>query len=132
MYPNVSIKFAGLSTEAPFTGVPDLMVQLLDKLVDNAVDFTPEDGEIRVSLAGAGDSYLLTVVNTGSRLPDSMQNQLFESMVSVRNRRSEGPHLGFGLFIVRLIADFHGGVISAHDLPDNAGVEFSVELPRAD
>jgi two-component system sensor histidine kinase ChvG len=58
---------------------------------------------------------------------------LFESLVSSRGSSSDGkPHLGLGLYIVRLIADFHGGSVSATNLPDDAGVEIALEIPLAE
>ena len=56
--------------------------------------------------------------------------RLFDSMVSVRDERSAGaPHLGLGLYIVRLIAEFHGGRASAANRADGDGVAVSVVLP---
>jgi len=57
-----------------------------------------------------------------------MQDRLFDSLVSVRDAGARGdtPHLGFGLFVVRLIVQAHRGSASAHNLSD--GVEFTLEL----
>ena len=60
-----------------------------------------------------------------------MQGNLFESMVSIRNNKGEQPHLGLGLYIVRLIVEFHHGNVAARNLPDHSGVEFVVTLPSA-
>ena len=60
-----------------------------------------------------------------------MQERLFDSMVSVRERRGDSaPHLGLGLYIVRLIAQFHGGRAIAANRDDGQGVTVSVTLPR--
>ena len=59
-----------------------------------------------------------------------MRNQLFDSLVSMRDERSQGRHLGLGLYIVALIVDFHRGAVGAEDLPDGSGVSFDIELPR--
>ena len=59
-----------------------------------------------------------------------MSAKLFESMVSLRvSRTGEEPHLGLGLYIVRLIAEFHDGDISAENMPSGDGVMISVSLP---
>jgi signal transduction histidine kinase len=58
-----------------------------------------------------------------------MQDQLFDSLVSLRPERGEKAHLGLGLHIVRLIAEFHGGRASAHNLADGTGVTFSIRIP---
>ena len=50
-------------------------------------------------------------------------------MVSVRDTRSDEPHLGLGLYIVRLIAEFHGGRAQASNCADGSGVVFSVIFP---
>ena len=70
------------------------------------------------------------VANNGPPLPDRMQERLFESLVSVREgaQRGEAPHLGLGLFVVRLVAELHQGQASAVNLPDGAGVEFRLRL----
>jgi two-component system sensor histidine kinase ChvG len=72
----------------------------------------------------------LTVSNHGPRLPEAMKDKLFESMVSVRSGKSAAePHLGLGLYIVRLIAEYHGGSVEALDREDGSGVVIRVRAP---
>lgn len=120
--------------QGPITvkGVPDLVAQLLDKLVSNAVDFHTPGSAIDLALAVEHDAALLTVSNEGPLLPQEMEGQLFRSMVSVRPQRDgAGPHLGFGLYIARLITEFHGGEIAATNRADGRGVLVTVRLPLA-
>jgi two-component system, OmpR family, sensor histidine kinase ChvG len=113
-------------------GSDDLLAQLLDKLISNAVSFGAPDEPIVVELAESRDQIALTVVNYGSMLPGAMQKQIFNSMVSLREARTDNePHLGLGLFIARLIAEFHGGRIRAYNLDAANGVAFEVTLPRS-
>ena len=116
----------------PMTGAPDLVAQMVDKLIENALDFCPADGHIWISLTSDDDDWLLEVGNTGSRLPDAPSERLFESMTSVRRDDGPTPHLGLGLYIVRLIARHHGGHVHAETLAGDAGVRFRVRLPAAD
>jgi dedicated sortase system histidine kinase len=105
------------------SGSPDLAAQLLDKLVANAVDFSREGAPVRVSLALADGVAELAVANLGPQLPVAMQGKLFDSMISVRPERTGGePHLGLGLYVARLIAEFHGGAIRAENLSSGSGV----------
>ena len=63
-------------------------------------------------------------------VPADMQDRLFESMVSVRKEQDQqDPHLGLGLYIVRLISGFHGAHALARNLEDGSGVEIRVEFP---
>lgn len=110
---------------AKLQGAPELIIQMLDKLVDNAVDFSSPDDVITIGLQRNGDSLTLTVANPGPPLPERMQSQLFDSMVSLRP--GDDRHLGLGLYIARLIAEGHGGSISARNT--DTGVEFAVTLP---
>jgi signal transduction histidine kinase len=109
-------------------GSPDLLAQMLDKLMDNAADFCPDQGRIAFTLTADDASGVILVDNEGPPLPARMRGELFESMVSIRPAKQEEPHLGLGLTIVRLVAEFHGGKVHAEDLPD--GVRFTVTLPR--
>lgn len=107
----------------------DLLVQMLDKLFDNAVDFCSPEGEITIGIKQTNGQVQLWVRNTGSTLPPTMTEQIFTSMVSVRQGRGETMHLGLGLHIVKLIVDFHQGQIRASNLTDGSGVSFDVYLP---
>lgn len=112
-------------------GAPDLIAQLLDKLVANARDFCVTESAIQLRLDGDSTHVTLSVANTGPLLPEAMADQLFDSMVSVRDTRGDEPHLGLGLYIVRLIAEFHGGRARAVNRPDASGVVINVTLPLA-
>lgn len=112
-------------------GHPDLFAQLLDKLVANARDFHSPGTVVEVTLDVAGGTVALSVANEGPYLPRDMGRQIFDSMVSVREGRGSEPHLGLGLYIVRLIAEFHGGTVRAADRADKPGVVVTVHLPLA-
>ncbi|MGB5487247.1 MAG: ATP-binding protein [Lysobacterales bacterium] len=108
---------------------PELIAQALDKLVDNAISLSAPDCEIDISLKREESAWLICVANEGTRLPDVLHEQLFDSLVSLRDKRAGGQHLGLGLHIVRLVAEAHGGKVSARNLPDDRGVEFTIRLP---
>ncbi len=110
-------------------GAPDLLVQLLDKLIENAVDFCTESGIITVSLARDATSYHLQVGNDGPLIPEALVGRLFESLFEQRQGRDDRPHFGLGLYIVRLVAEFHGGTAVAANRSDGSGVNFTVTLP---
>ena len=132
-YPAARIAFARPAAKMIVDGAPDLVAQMLDKLVANAVEFG-KDGAIELILAREGDDLLLAVGNEGPPLPAMQAGHLFDSMVSVRGGGGEGgePHLGLGLYIVRLIAQFHGGSARAANRRDGTGVVITVSMPAAD
>ncbi|MBC7982786.1 MAG: HAMP domain-containing protein, partial [Candidatus Obscuribacterales bacterium] len=115
-------------------GAPELIAQLLDKLVDNAIDFCPAGGRIDIELQCDSKSYRLNVSNEGPSLPAELADKVFDAMVSNRVSRSSGdarrPHLGLGLYIVQLIARFHRGQVRARNLPEQRGVAFEIQVPR--
>ncbi|MEX2353840.1 MAG: ATP-binding protein, partial [Gammaproteobacteria bacterium] len=108
---------------------PDLFVQMLDKLVRNAIDFRHGPEPVEIRLLVYSDHWDIQVINYGSVLPDGMEHQLFNSMISVREKKGGEPHLGLGLYIVRLIAEFHGGGVSATNLVSKKGVMVTVLFP---
>jgi two-component system sensor histidine kinase ChvG len=110
-------------------GAPDLVVQLLDKLIENAVDFCPPDGTITVRLERVQSYYALQVTNDGPLIPQALMGRLFESLFEQRQGRDDKPHFGLGLYIVRLIAEFHGGMAVAANREDGSGVVFTITLP---
>jgi signal transduction histidine kinase len=103
------------------------LAQALDKLVDNAISLTGPEDEVRVRLVRHAEHCQIRVANTGSQLPDVLPEQLFDSLVSMRERGA-GRHLGLGLHIVRLVAEAHGGRVGARNLDNGQGVEFTLSL----
>lgn len=124
----VSFQYSG--TDAPaLVLVSDFRVeQMLDKLIDNAVDFHRSDTPIRVHLECYGDIAQIAVANRGPALPAAKLQSIFDSMVSHR-----GPdnrlHFGLGLHVVRIIAEHHGGTAMAMNLEDRSGVVLLIRLP---
>jgi len=113
------------------TGVPDLIAQMLDKLVANAADFAREGTAIELTLRTGDAEAALSVRNAGPRIPVEIKQRLFQSMASARTEASpDEPHLGLGLYIAQLIAEFHHGTIALRDRDDPEGVEVEVRLPR--
>jgi signal transduction histidine kinase len=109
---------------------PDLLAQALDKLVDNALGLMGAEDRLTLALVPKGDWRHVSVRNTGTRLPEELQDQLFDSLVSVREPGAD-LHLGLGLHIVRLVAEAHGGSVEARNLPDDGGVAFTLHLPAS-
>ncbi len=109
-------------------GAPELIVQMLDKLIDNAVDFSADGATITVSVRAVDGQAELAVANPGPPLPPEAAAKLFESLWQSRADGDKRPHFGLGLYIVRLIAEFHGGSATAANLPGDAGAVFTVRL----
>lgn len=127
---------AGLELEAPEHEfcqpvAADLIVQMLDKLVKNALDFKTGAEPVRIRLETGPADWAIHVANHGPPLPEGMAIQLFNSMISVRDKKQkQEPHLGLGLYIVRLIVEHHGGKVSARNRQDGQGVIFTARFPR--
>ncbi len=111
-------------------GVPEYIAQLLDKLIANAVEFSYPDQSVTVFSRALRDHTIIKVSNAGPYLPEEMKDRLFDSMISVRTQeKQDQPHLGMGLHIARIIAEFHGGQIRAENRQDREGVVITVVIP---
>ena len=105
--------------------------QLMDKLVDNAVDFHRKGTAIRIQLDCFAETLQISVSNRGPVMNEAVLKSAFDSMVSHRGPQNR-LHFGLGLYVVRVIAEHHGGVAKAVNLPDSSGVAMVVQLPVAE
>ncbi|CRY72040.1 two-component system sensor histidine kinase CreC [Yersinia pseudotuberculosis] len=104
-----------------------LLSQALTNLIDNALDFTPAGGEISVSGERQDDTYLITVEDSGSGIPDYAQEKIFDRFYSLP-RANSPKSTGLGLNFVREVAAIHQGSICLENrLPQ--GVSARLTLP---
>jgi signal transduction histidine kinase len=110
-------------------GSPELFAQMLDKIVNNAVEFSQDNSSIIILLEKINNKHRLSICNEGILLPENMQDQLLDSMVSVRpQQNTEVPHLGLGLYIAKMIADYHTAELFIANLADESGVKVTLVL----
>lgn len=115
---------------------PDLLMQALTNIVDNALRYTPESGRVELHVFGKDrETVAITIRDTGPGIPAAEQSRIFERFYQVdksRTRReSQTRHgAGLGLAIARELIEAHGGAISvASDISE--GASFQVFLPVA-
>ena len=129
-HPGINFAYRG-SSEPANALVSDFRIeQLMDKVIDNAVDFHRRDTPIRVQLDCFRDTLQISVANRGPTLSKEVRKSVFDSMVSHRGQENR-LHFGLGLYVVRIIAEHHGGAVNALNLQDDTGVAFLVQLPLA-
>lgn len=120
-----------------------MVEQLLDKLISNAKDFTLPNSCIEITAQASAKKITINLKNEGPRLPEGYEQQIFDGMTSIRPTNADSqPHLGLGLYIAKLIVNFHQGEITAQNWQSDAkynttnntprqGVVFQITLPRA-
>ena len=107
----------------------DEIHQIIYNLTDNAVKYTPPGSTVQVSLFREGDQVVLTVENTGARIPAEALPHLFEAFYRAEPSRSRATGgSGLGLYLVRMIVERHGGTCRIENSAD--GVRFTALLPR--
>lgn len=108
----------------------DRLGQTLDNLVNNAIKFTPEGGDVTIRLRDRGDSVVFEVQDSGEGIdPDEIDNVFKRFYRSNRVVRRAVPGAGLGLTIVRSIVEAHGGTIRVTSRLGR-GSTFTVTLPR--
>ena len=104
--------------------------QILYNLTDNAIKYTPEGGEIHVSLKAENGCVIWRVKDNGIGIPADDQEHIFERFYRVDKARGrETGGTGLGLSIVRQMVKMHDGTISVHSEPGK-GSEFVVMFPQ--
>ena len=106
----------------------DRIVQVVTNLLSNAIKFTPEGGEIRLSVGRRDERLLIKVSDTGMGIPREALPRIFERFYRVHRPGKEIKGTGLGLAIVSKIVAAHGGRIDVESEP-NKGTTFTVSLP---
>jgi two-component system phosphate regulon sensor histidine kinase PhoR len=115
----------------PVRGDAGLLRDVLQNLLDNAIQYTPSGGRIHVSAAATGREVVITVADTGIGIPLADQERIFERFYRVDAARSrEAGGTGLGLSIAKHIVEVHGGRLLV-DSEVGAGSKFSFSIPLA-
>jgi signal transduction histidine kinase len=106
--------------------------QIVCNLVNNAIKFTSEPGEIRIETSAAGAEAVLVVEDRGIGFEPGAAAELFAPFLQINPTlaRTAGG-LGIGLTIVQRLAELHGGAVSASSEGRGLGARFVVRLPLA-
>jgi PAS domain S-box-containing protein len=108
---------------------PDRLDQVLTNLVSNAVKYSPDGGEIVVSIRGDDDTIEIAVADQGIGIPEAEHGQLFLPFSRSETVQRAISGVGLGLYISNQIVQRHGGMIQVESQPGK-GSTFTVKLPR--
>ncbi len=113
---HVQIDSTHVATDTPYVGDEGLIRQMVLILLDNAVKYTDNGGNVSISLQRSRDGYDISVTDTGRGIPEVDQPHIFDRFYRVDKARSRsdtgmGGGAGLGLSIAKWIADLHRGAI---------------------
>ncbi|MFP7723304.1 hybrid sensor histidine kinase/response regulator [Lysobacter sp. A3-1-A15] len=108
------------------------LTQVLANLLVNAAKYTPEGGDIGLTLSGDDHEVTITVSDSGMGMDPELRDRVFDLFVQAERTpdRAAGG-LGIGLALVRSLVAMHGGAVAAHSAGIGRGSRFEVRLPRA-
>lgn len=107
-------------------GDPVRLEQAVTNLVGNAIKHGPPEGQIRVGVAARDGRAIISVEDDGPGIPEDQRETVFER--GARGSASHGtPGMGLGLYIVRVVAEAHGGLTFVDDT--ESGTRFVLDLP---
>jgi two-component system sensor histidine kinase KdpD len=106
----------------------DMILRVVCNLVENAVKYTPEDGQIIVRAHVVGNEVQVSVSDSGPGIPPDMRDQIFDKYVRVRNKQMANG-VGLGLAFCRMAVEAHGGRIWVETDPQIHGARFCFTLP---
>ena len=113
-----------------FDGDPTRLAQMVGNLLNNAAKFTPEEGEVSVSVARTEEQATIEVADAGLGIDSETLARLFEPFAQADRSldRSRGG-LGLGLALVKGMVELHGGTVTAQSDGPGRGARFTVKLP---
>jgi two-component system sensor histidine kinase TctE len=126
MAKSVDLGFEGTDRPLPVAGVPLLLRELLNNLVDNALKYTPAGGRVTVRTR-IDDRFVVEVEDSGIGVPPEDRERVFERFYRVLGTNIDGS--GLGLPICREIAELHRVVISLGPGPEGVGTCVTLRFP---
>lgn len=133
--PAMDTRLQHFSVQAPAHAIrlnadPVRMAQVVRNLLDNASKYTPNGGQIALSVAVVGEAVEVSVTDNGIGITAELLRRVFEPFVQDKHAIGfNGTGLGIGLTVVRELVDAHGGHVVASSAGTGLGSQFVVSLP---
>ncbi len=115
-----------LSFQPPFAGDKDAICTALMNILDNAIKFTPEKGDIMIRMHSEVDPLEIRVINTCEVIPQEELSRIFDPFHRIKQTKAAGS--GLGLTITKRIIEKHGGTVEAYNT--EKGLEIRISIPR--
>ncbi len=114
----------------PARGSPERLTQVFENLLDNALDFSPPGGTVRIDLGRRDGAAVATIADGGPGIPAGSEEQVFRRFYTDRpgKAKTEDGHTGLGLALVKAIVEGYGGSVAAATRAEG-GACFTVRLP---
>ena len=109
-------------------GDPAKLHDIVRNLVENAVNYSPDGADLRVTSGLDGGTFVITVADSGPGIPPDDLARVFERFYRVDKSRSRPGGTGLGLAIVKHLVELHGGEARAENSP-RGGAIFTIRLP---
>ena len=126
---NLQFKLELPATLPRIRGDRKQLKQAFINLLNNAVKFNKDEGEILLKAHQGKDLITIVISDTGMGIPEEEQSKIFEKFYRVSSHRDQVPGTGLGLSVVKQIIQGHGGEISFTS-EVNVGTTFTVTLPH--
>lgn len=125
---NIEIELAPPPPEPIVLGDDTALGILIRNIVDNAIRYTPHNGEVKVTISQTRSQVILNVTDTGSGIPLELRDRVFERFYRILGTKASGS--GLGLAIVSQIATLHHATIHLATPPSGVGLQFEVAFPK--
>ncbi len=128
----VKLEIAADETTAVLRGDAAVLRRVLDNLLSNAIEHSPQGGVVSVAVTLCDEGIEIAVADQGPGIPAEFRERIFEKFQRIENRKSvAGANRGLGLTFCRLAVEAHGGTIWVDDAP-SGGAMFRALLPATE
>ncbi|NCU39168.1 HAMP domain-containing histidine kinase, partial [Candidatus Saccharibacteria bacterium] len=118
-----------LSSNLPTVAVdPSSLSEVFSNLIDNALKYSHEGGTVSVTAAVDRDFVVVSVIDQGIGMPNTVISNLFHKFYRSHRSRETVSGTGIGLYISKAIVEAHGGIIEAKSV-EGRGSTFSFSVP---
>lgn len=125
---NIEIELTPSPAEPFVIGNDTAIGILIRNIVDNAIRYTPANGEVKVFIIDTGTQIILRVTDTGTGIPMELRERVFERFYRILGTKASGS--GLGLAIVSQIAKLHRAKITLSTPANGVGLQFDVAFPK--